>query len=110
MIGFLVFLVSLGASLIHTIIVVVRGKGGAATSCDALLTRVDRNDPTLQELVILSNKTFGAAQVERLASALGTLSYLCVFLFSSVLQVHHSNQLTHTYMITHLQLQEEIQI
>jgi len=54
----------------------LRGPGGAAKSCDALLTRVERNDATLQELVILSNKTFGAAEVERLAAALGKRNVL----------------------------------
>lgn len=49
----------------------IRGPGGAAKSCDALLTRVEKNAPTLEELVILSSKTFGAVEVERLAAALG---------------------------------------
>jgi hypothetical protein len=48
-----------------------RGAGGSAKSCDALLVRVERNDPTLEELVVLPNKIFGAAQVERLSNALG---------------------------------------
>jgi Ran GTPase-activating protein (RanGAP) involved in mRNA processing and transport len=46
--------------------------GGSAKSCNALLTRVEANDPTLTELVILPTKTFGAAEVERLAAAIGT--------------------------------------
>lgn len=44
--------------------------GAAAKSCSALLLRVERNDPTLTELVILPSKTFGGPEVERLASAL----------------------------------------
>lgn len=32
---------------------------------------MEQNDPTLEELVILSNKTFGDAQADRLAAALG---------------------------------------
>ena len=48
-----------------------RGKGGSAKSCNALLTRVESNDPTLTELVILPTKTFGATEVERLAAAIG---------------------------------------
>lgn len=48
------------------------GKGGSAKSCNALLTRVEANDSTLTELVILPAKTFGATEVERLAAAIGT--------------------------------------
>jgi hypothetical protein len=45
---------------------------GSFNSCDALLKRVEENDPTLIELVILSMKTFGAKEVERLAAALAS--------------------------------------
>jgi hypothetical protein len=44
------------------------GGGGGFKSCDALLQRVERNDPTLTNLVILPQKTFGAAEVDRLAA------------------------------------------
>lgn len=44
------------------------GAGGSFKSCDALLQRVERNDPTLTNLVILPQKTFGAAEVDRLAA------------------------------------------
>jgi len=46
------------------------GSSGAAKSCNTLLTRVERNDPQLKELIILPTKTFGGAELERLASAL----------------------------------------
>jgi len=46
------------------------GKGGTARSCDALLRKVEQNDPRLTELVILSNKDFGSKEVERLAVAI----------------------------------------
>jgi Ran GTPase-activating protein (RanGAP) involved in mRNA processing and transport len=45
--------------------------GAAAKSCNALLVRVEQNDVTLTELVILPSKSFGAVEVERLAAALG---------------------------------------
>jgi hypothetical protein len=44
------------------------GAGGSFKSCDALLQRVERNDPTLTNLVILPQKTFGAAEADRLAA------------------------------------------
>eukprot|EP00525_Craspedostauros_australis_P011938 CAMPEP_0198125394 /NCGR_PEP_ID=MMETSP1442-20131203/42478_1 /TAXON_ID= /ORGANISM="Craspedostauros australis, Strain CCMP3328" /LENGTH=52 /DNA_ID=CAMNT_0043784985 /DNA_START=41 /DNA_END=196 /DNA_ORIENTATION=+ len=46
------------------------GKGGTARSCDALLRKVEQDDPRLQELVILSSKTFSAADVERLCKVI----------------------------------------
>lgn len=47
-------------------------------SCDALLQRIENNDPTLQSVVILPIKTFGTEQVERLAEILskGNNTYL----------------------------------
>lgn len=47
-------------------------------SCDALLQRIENNDPTLQSVVILPIKTFGTEQVERLANILskGNNTYL----------------------------------
>lgn len=50
-----------------------RGKGGALSSCDALLKRVEANDPRLVELVILPMKTFGCADLDRLSDAIGEL-------------------------------------
>ena len=44
-----------------------RGKGGLAKSCNALLKRVEDNDPSLEELVILPSKTFGSTEAVRLA-------------------------------------------
>jgi hypothetical protein len=44
------------------------GSGSGLKSCEDLLKRVERNDPTLTNLVILPIKTFGAAQVDRLAA------------------------------------------
>lgn len=44
-----------------------RGKGGSARSCDALLKRVENNDPNLKELVILPIKSFGKVEASRLA-------------------------------------------
>ena len=43
------------------------GKNGSARSCEALLRRVEENDPKLTELVILPLKNFGSAEVLRLA-------------------------------------------
>ena len=48
-----------------------RGSGGFK-SCEALLDRVEKNDSQLVELVILPMKTFGEAEVERLANILAT--------------------------------------
>ena len=45
---------------------------GSFNSCDALLKRVEENDPTMVELIILSMKTFGATEVDRLATALAS--------------------------------------
>ncbi|KAI2509812.1 hypothetical protein MHU86_4523 [Fragilaria crotonensis] len=50
--------------------------GAAAKSCNALLLRVEQNDPSLTELVILPSKTFGGPEVERLAAALGRNTHL----------------------------------
>ena len=46
------------------------GKNGSARSCEALLNRVEQNDPRLTELVILPLKKFGSKEVLRLAKAL----------------------------------------
>eukprot|EP00571_Detonula_confervacea_P009470 CAMPEP_0172313780 /NCGR_PEP_ID=MMETSP1058-20130122/20936_1 /TAXON_ID=83371 /ORGANISM="Detonula confervacea, Strain CCMP 353" /LENGTH=491 /DNA_ID=CAMNT_0013027489 /DNA_START=76 /DNA_END=1548 /DNA_ORIENTATION=+ len=43
---------------------------GALGSCDALLKRVEDNDPKLTELVILPMKTFGTAELEKLSCAI----------------------------------------
>jgi hypothetical protein len=48
------------------------GKGGTARSCDELLKRVEDNDPSLVDLVILSLKTFGSGEVHRLAKCLAS--------------------------------------
>jgi len=42
--------------------------GASIKSCDSLLTRVENNDPTLVELVILPMKTFGSMDVSRLVA------------------------------------------
>mmetsp|Transcript_16878 Transcript_16878/g.46356 ORF Transcript_16878/g.46356 Transcript_16878/m.46356 type:complete len:148 (-) Transcript_16878:184-627(-) len=43
------------------------GKTGSARSCDALLKRIEDNDPRLTELVVLPLKNFGSKEVRRLA-------------------------------------------
>lgn len=48
------------------------GKGGSIASCDALIKRVENNDPKLTELVILPMKTFGSAELEKLSSAIAS--------------------------------------
>ncbi len=48
------------------------GSSGSARSCESLLKRVEANDPTLTELVVLPLKIFTATEVERLAKALVT--------------------------------------
>lgn len=48
------------------------GKGGLAKSCNALLKRVEDNDPALKELVILPSKTFASLEAARLAAAIGS--------------------------------------
>jgi hypothetical protein len=40
-------------------------------SCDALLKRVEEDDPALTGLVILPMKVFGPIDVDRLSSAIG---------------------------------------
>ena len=50
------------------------GKGGSLRSCDAILKRVEANDPRLTELVILPLKNFGSKEVFRLAKHLETTS------------------------------------
>jgi len=54
-----------------------RGSGGSLRSCDALLKRVENNDPQLTELVILPMKLFGPTDLERLSNAIGKRS-VCV--------------------------------
>ena len=44
---------------------------GAFNSCDKLLERVEKNDPTLKELVILPMKKFGEKDLDRLSHAIG---------------------------------------
>jgi Ran GTPase-activating protein (RanGAP) involved in mRNA processing and transport len=39
-------------------------------SCDALIERIEQNDPTLTDLVILPNKKFGDQQLDRLCAVL----------------------------------------
>ena len=50
------------------------GKNGSARSCEALLRRVEENDPRLTELVILPLKKFGSKEVFRLAKCLESTS------------------------------------
>lgn len=55
------------------------GKGSSLRSCDALLQRVEANDPSLVDLAILPLKTFTSADCLRLASAVrsnGTAGHL----------------------------------
>lgn len=54
------------------------GGGGSIRSCDALLKRVEENDPALTELVILPMKVFGPLDVDRLSSAIGEECSKCV--------------------------------
>ena len=44
-------------------------------SCEALITRVEANDPTLQDLVILPMKIFGDAELDRLTKAATTYQH-----------------------------------
>lgn len=46
------------------------GWGVSLRSCDALIARLEKNDPTLEMLVILPNKSFSSAEVDRIASLL----------------------------------------
>jgi Ran GTPase-activating protein (RanGAP) involved in mRNA processing and transport len=46
------------------------GWGAAARSCDGMLNRIEKNDPTLREWIILPSKIFGESELERLAIAL----------------------------------------
>jgi hypothetical protein len=52
------------------------GVNGSARSCDALLKRVEANDPVLTELVILPLKIFGSKDLRRLTKALRNNSHL----------------------------------
>lgn len=46
------------------------GSSSPFRSCDSLIQRIERNDPTLTDLVILPTKTFGADEVNRLCAVL----------------------------------------
>lgn len=46
------------------------GGNSAFKSCETLLRRLEENDPNLQDVVILSNKTFGTQEVKRLIAVL----------------------------------------
>ena len=59
---------------------VKRGKGGSLTSCDAILKRVENNDPKLTELIILPMKTFGPDDLERLSKAIGKSSFFSIMI------------------------------
>jgi hypothetical protein len=48
---------------------------GAFNSCNALLERVEKNDPKLIELVILPMKVFGEKDLDRLSHAIGKFSF-----------------------------------
>ena len=70
---------------------ILRGSNGSLRSCDAILKRVEANDPALTELVILPMKTFGPSDVDRLSIAVGEIpnnySYylpIALFLFTHV--------------------------
>jgi hypothetical protein len=52
------------------------GKNGSARSCDALLKRVENNDPTLTELIILPLKSFTSKELILLAQNLSKNTYL----------------------------------
>ena len=52
---------------------------GAFNSCNALLERVEKNDPKLIELVILPMKVFGAKDLDRLSHAIGKFFYICEY-------------------------------
>lgn len=44
--------------------------GASLRSCDSLLDRLEHNDPTLEELVVLSTKTFGDVEIARIVKIL----------------------------------------
>ena len=48
------------------------GTNGSARSCEALLRRLETNDPTLVDLVVLPLKHFGSQELIRVAVCLGT--------------------------------------
>lgn len=52
------------------------GKNSSARSCDALLKRVENNDPTFKDIIILPLKTFGSKELKRLAKALPNNTHL----------------------------------
>jgi hypothetical protein len=63
-----------------------RGSNGSLRSCDAILKRVEANDPVLTELVILPMKTFGPSDVDRLSIAIGEIrERLLLYFFTIVL-------------------------
>ena len=53
-----------------------RGNGGLAKSCNGLLKRIEDNDPSLKELIILPSKQFGSIEVKRLANAIQSNTHL----------------------------------
>ena len=68
-------------------------RGAGLKSCNALLQRVEDNDPRLTELVILPMKTFGVAAVERLSNAIGDIILcMCVVRAFDAVSVSHMQQ------------------
>jgi Ran GTPase-activating protein (RanGAP) involved in mRNA processing and transport len=50
------------------------GASSTFRSCDSLIQRIEQNDPTLKDLVILPTKQFGADEVHRLCAVLDSNS------------------------------------
>ncbi|GAX10191.1 hypothetical protein FisN_3Lh386 [Fistulifera solaris] len=81
------------------------GVSSTFRSCDSLIQRIERNDPTLKDLVILPTKQFGADEVHRLCAVLDSNSnthWMSLSASGHVLSVTLLQQLGQSIAANHL--------